>query len=98
MKKHTLLVLGLVYISILTLLESQGLVNQSISSQIPTVCLFLLYGYNLYLASREVPDIRAEILEEIKKRDEHLQQLKNEVGKVSLSVTRSGAFNEKVRF
>lgn len=98
MKKHLLLLLGLVYLSVLLVLESNGLINQSLSHQIPTLCLLGLYAYNLYLSNKELPDIRAEVEQAFKKRDDYLQGLQNDLSKVSMSVTRSGAINEKIKF
>jgi len=98
LKTHILLIIGLIYSASVLTLASMSKIGQDFSYQIPTICLFALYAYNLYLSSKEVPDIRKEIMDELQKRDEYLQGLKNEVSKVSMSVTRSGAFNEKIRF
>lgn len=98
MKKHLLLAIALLYESTILVLNSKTLIAESFSYQIPFVCLCGLYAYNMYLAHKQLPDIRKEVEEAFQQRDQYMQDLKNDLSKVSMSVSRSGVINEKIRF
>lgn len=60
--------------------------------------LSALCGYRMYLTKIELPDYRAEVLQEVATVKDELKRVGTDVGKMSLSISRGGAGIEKVIF
>jgi len=69
----------------------------SFPDSIITLILAGVTCFLLWLEKKEVPDIKKELLTIINKQQEEIGELKNEIGKVGISLSR-GVVNDKIRF
>jgi hypothetical protein len=91
-KQSVPFVLILAYISLLTVRQP------NIADAIVATALCALTGFKLYLDSNKAPDIKAELEIELKKRDEEVNALKNQVGTLSFNLNREKTINEQFKF
>lgn len=85
-------VLILAYISLLTVRQP------NIADAIVVLGLVVLAGFKYYLDSNKAPDIKREILAEVRKTEEELKALKGQVGSLSFTMNREKTINEQFKF
>jgi hypothetical protein len=78
---------SLIIIAYITLLHFR---EPRISDAIISLGMFALFGFQSYIRNKQQPDIRKEVAEDITKLVKEINDVKAEVGKLSLSSTTGG--------